>query len=58
MMALTPFHSPKEGGRMMARLLRAMARLDAHWAGDLIGAVSLFSLLFIGLFIGAGLGVK
>ena len=43
---------------MMARLLRAMARLDAHWAGDLIGAVSLFSLLFIGLLIGAGLGLK
>ena len=43
---------------MMARLLRAMARLDDHWLGDLIGAVSLFSLLFTGLFIGAGLGLK
>ena len=43
---------------MMARLLRAFARLDAHWAGDLIGAVSLFSILFIGLFIGCGLGLK
>lgn len=43
---------------MMARLLRALARLEAHWTGDLIGAVSLFSLLFIGLFIGAGLGLK
>lgn len=44
--------------RVMTRLLRAMARLDAHWAGDLIGAISLFSILFIGFFIGCGLGLK
>lgn len=43
---------------MMARLLRAMARLDDHWAGDLIGAVSLFSMLFMGLFIAAGMGLQ
>lgn len=43
---------------MMARLMRAMARLDAHWMGDLIGAACLFSMLFMGLFIGAGLGLK
>ncbi|WP_299505235.1 hypothetical protein [Cypionkella sp.] len=42
----------------MARLLRAMARLDAHWTGDLIGAACLFALLFMGLFIGHGLGLK
>ena len=30
---------------MMARLFRAMARLDAHWSGDLIGVVCLFSFL-------------
>ncbi|MES2434219.1 MAG: hypothetical protein V4586_10380 [Pseudomonadota bacterium] len=43
---------------MTARLLRAMARLDDHWIGDLIGAVCLFSFLFIGLLIGCGLGLK
>lgn len=43
---------------MMACLLRAMARLDAHWAGDLIGSVSLFVLLFGGLFLGHGMGFK
>lgn len=43
---------------MMARLLRAMARLEAHWTGDLIGGVSMFLLLFAGLFIGAGMGLQ
>jgi hypothetical protein len=43
---------------MMAGLLRALARLDAHWAGDLIGCASLFALLFGGLFLGHGMGFK
>ena len=43
---------------MMARLLSALARLDAHWFGDLVGSISLFVLLFGGLFMGCGLGLK
>ncbi len=33
----------------MRRMLRGLARLDNHWIGDLIGAVSLFGLLWVGL---------
>lgn len=43
---------------MMARLLRAAAWLDDHWIGDLIGAVSLFALLFAGLFLGFAWGFE
>ena len=43
---------------MMARLLRAMARLDAHWMGDFIGSVCLFALLYAGLLLGYGMGLK
>lgn len=32
----------------MRRMLRALARLDDHWIGDLIGALSLFGLLYAG----------
>lgn len=55
------YSSPPEnekGGRMMARLLRAMARLDAHWAGDLIGSICLFAMLYVGLLLGYGMGLK
>lgn len=43
---------------MMAHLLRALARLEAHWTGDLIGVVSVCLLLFAGLWIGAGAGLQ
>ncbi len=43
---------------MMADYLSAMARLNDHWAADLIGCVSLFTLLFGGLFMGHGMGFK
>lgn len=42
----------------MARLLRAAARLDDHWIGDLIGAASLFGILFGGLFLGYAWGLQ
>jgi hypothetical protein len=43
---------------MMARLFRALARLDAHWAGDLIGSICLFAMLYVGLLLGYGMGLK
>ena len=43
---------------MMARMITAMRRLDDHWIGDLIGAVSLFGILWGGLFLGFVWGVK
>ena len=43
---------------MMAPLVRALARLDAHWSADLIGSVGLFALMFGGLFLGHGMGLK
>jgi len=30
-------------------MLRALARLDDHWFGDLLGAVCLFAALWMGL---------
>lgn len=44
--------------RMMARLLRAMARFEAHWVGDAIGVICLFALGYAGLLIGYGLGLQ
>lgn len=44
--------------RMMARLLRALARLEAHWVGDAIDVICLFALGYAGLLIGCGLGLK
>ena len=41
---------------MMARLKRALARIEEHWLGDLIGAVSLFGGLWMGLFLGYAMG--
>lgn len=35
------------------RLLRAAQALDEHWIGDLIGALCLFGLLWVGLVAGA-----
>lgn len=37
---------------MMARILRALARLDAHWVGDLIGSICMFTMLYFGLLLG------
>lgn len=34
------------------RLLRAARALDGHWIGDLIGVVSLFAMLWVGLAAG------
>lgn len=42
---------------MMARFKRAMARMEDHWLADLIGAVSLFGLLWAGLLLGAAWGL-
>ena len=42
----------------MAHFIRAMARLDDHWIGDLIGAVCLFGMLWGGLFLGFAAGLK
>lgn len=42
----------------MKRVLRALARLDDHWIGDLIGAVSLFGILWGLAFLGCGMGLK
>ena len=41
---------------MFARLRAALARLDDHWIGDLIGVVCLFPMMPLGLFIGLALG--
>ena len=43
---------------MMALIFRALARLEDHWIGDLLGAVSLFALLEIGLLLGHAWGLK
>lgn len=46
--------SPRAGRRRRAGwgwLVRAARRLDDHWIGDLIGAVCLFALLWMGLVI-------
>lgn len=52
-----PFN-PKERQALMARLITALARLDDHWIGDLIGAVCLFGMLWGGLFLGFAAGLK
>ncbi len=52
-----PFN-PKERQALMARLIAALARLDDHWIGDLIGAVCLFGMLWGGLFLGFAVGFK
>lgn len=39
-------------------ILRALARLDDHWIGDLIGVVALFALGWGGLVIGYAAGLK
>ncbi len=52
-----PFN-PREKEALMARLIAALARLDDHWIGDLIGAVCLFGMLWGGLFLGFTVGFK
>lgn len=37
----------------MTRIIRALRALEAHWLGDLIGAFSLFGILWVGLVAGA-----
>lgn len=43
---------------MMALLRRALARFEWIMVGEFVGAMSLFALLFGGLFLGCGLGLK
>lgn len=38
--------------RAIAQILHAARALDAHWIGDLIGAISLFALGWMWLAIG------
>ncbi len=42
---------------MMARLKRALARMEDHWLAELIGAVSIFALLWLGLLFGHAWGL-
>ena len=42
----------------MMRLLRALARLDDTWVGDLIGVCCLFGGGYLALVVGYGLGWK
>jgi hypothetical protein len=54
-------HSPspqEKGGRMMARLMRAVARFEEHWLADQLGGLSLFALLPCLLFLGTVWGFK
>ena len=37
----------------MRAILRALRALEASWAGDLLGAMSLFGILYLGLVAGA-----
>lgn len=41
--------SDGRGRGFWRRLLRAARALDDHWIGDLIGAVSLFAILYVAL---------
>lgn len=41
--------APGRSGGVFRSLIRAARRLDDHWIGDLIGAVCLFGMLWIGL---------
>lgn len=45
-------------GGCMTRVLRALARLDDHWIGDLIGVLCLFGCFYGLLFIGFAMGLK
>ena len=40
----------------MGRIFAALAWLDDHWIGDLIGVIALFGGLIAGLFLVFGLG--
>lgn len=42
----------------MMYFLRALARLDDHWAGDLIGMVCLFGISLELWFLGYMVGLK
>lgn len=42
---------------MMARLKRALARMEDHWLADLFGAVSLFALGWVALLFGHAWGL-
>ncbi len=42
---------------MMARLKRALARMEDHWIGDLLGVTVLFALLWAGLLFGHAWGL-
>lgn len=51
-----PIPIDPEGGCVMARFLRALARFEDSWFGDLLGAVSIFGILIGLLMIGAAMG--
>ena len=40
----------------MRRIVRALARLDDHWTGDVLGVLCLFALIPVGLFWAVALG--
>lgn len=52
-----PSSSPKKKEAVMARLKRALARMEDHWLAELIGAVSIFALLWAGLLFGHAWGM-
>lgn len=43
---------------MMARILRALARFEDHWIGDLIGVVSLFAIGWSWMLLGYAWGLE
>lgn len=43
---------------MMRRLLGALARFEKSWVADALGAISLFGMVYAGLWIGTILGFK
>jgi hypothetical protein len=49
-------HSSPNRRSPMRKLRDALRRLDDSWIGDLLGAISLFGLLYLGLFAGLVFG--
>jgi hypothetical protein len=43
---------------MMARILSALARLEDHWIGDLIGVVCLFGIGWSWMLLGYAWGLE
>lgn len=53
-MAIPSVASAKPDGHrgLWRRFLRLARALDDHWIGDLIGAASLFAILYVALVVG------